>query len=507
MATVTITSTSNTLAFENSSSELRDPSFSSYLSTGEETFILKLAESAYKPPATTTRSTITIPQEPLYQISVGRKKTEDGEISIFGAEKYFNGAMDENKTRFTEKGGRKTPTNKDERVNLRPTKSKYGTPSTCSEVSWNSQNALLTTPTRQYRSNSKNIFAAFGCKCSCSDKKSVDIDENVAENKPNCMEKKHFDSAKVFTKELTKVPIEIQQHLGFARTKQTAPESWFKEEIPSQKFDNLGLQLNKEELLSFPNSNLGLGSVSFGRQLVQLVVEEDKEEKPRKSLEVFRAPILDKEEMALNLKSKLTMLNWEGSPRVEENPVMSESIDIDDDIGSDSSSDLFEIKSLSGNSHPFFKSQESDAQSTCMSPSSCYEPSEASIEWSVVTASAANFSVASDYGEQKPTSDITSPKATKTATSKEVQRRRPTTLMGCRSNKAVKVVAEAHRTPDRVKSEKRMHQRPDSFKTMTRFQAETKVTDFDSVSRQNATDTHSPSLSRSARVSHSLYMN
>ncbi|KAG8088276.1 hypothetical protein GUJ93_ZPchr0010g8071 [Zizania palustris] len=49
----------------------------------------------------------------------------------------------------------------------------------------------------------------------------------------------------------------------------------------------------------------------------------------------------------------------------------------DDDVGSESSSDLFEIKSLMIDDGP-------------------YEPSEASIQWSVVTASAADVSVASE---------------------------------------------------------------------------------------------------------------
>ncbi|KAI3931261.1 hypothetical protein MKX01_040178, partial [Papaver californicum] len=72
----------------------------------------------------------------------------------------------------------------------------------------------------------------------------------------------------------------------------------------------------------------------------------------------------------------------------------------------------------------------------------------------------------------------------------------------CKSNKVVKVVTDAHRIPDRLNSEKQMQDTTDTFKTMTRFQADTSmVKESDSISQQHST------LPQSARVSHSLYMN
>ncbi|KAI3909026.1 hypothetical protein MKW92_023717 [Papaver armeniacum] len=499
MATVTIPPACKaTLSFQNSNPELRDPSFSSYLSNvAEEPFVLKLTEASYKPD---TKS-ISIPRESMYQVNAGRKKSEDGEIGIFGAEKYFDGVMDVDKTRTKENGARKHHNMKGgEKMNLRcGPKSKYGTPSTCSELSSNSQKALLRTPSRLDRSNSKNIFAALGCNCYCSDKKSVDVDESIggynSNDPPSFFENKRLDSSKVNSNALRKLPMKVeQQPIGFAQRIQTSPE-WFKEELPSQKFDKLGLQFNKQDFLPLPNLNAAAENVvNFGSKDVK---EEYKEEnKPRKSLDVFRAPIFSKEEMALKLQSKSTLLNWDdSSPKAERIPAVLTRIEMDDDTASDTSSDLFEIKTLSTNTnHPFFQSsQESDDESTCMSPTTCYEPSEASIEWSVVTASAANLSVVSYSGEQKPVTETKTPNAsTKNVIRKEVPKR---SLIGCKSSKAVKVVTDAHRVPNRLNSEKQMQH-------TTRFQAESvKVKESDSISQQHST------LPRSARVSHSLYMN
>ncbi|PKA51321.1 Protein phytochrome kinase substrate 3 [Apostasia shenzhenica] len=92
----------------------------------------------------------------------------------------------------------------------------------------------------------------------------------------------------------------------------------------------------------------------------------------------------------------------------------------EDDLGSESSSDLFEIESLALNR-----------------PTE-YEPSEASIDWSVLTASAANVSVASDrscevaVGKKQKVKGpgVSSPRLTKTT---------GMLLPGCASHKAVKV--------------------------------------------------------------------
>uniref|UniRef100_A0A0E0EXM0 Uncharacterized protein n=1 Tax=Oryza meridionalis TaxID=40149 RepID=A0A0E0EXM0_9ORYZ len=100
--------------------------------------------------------------------------------------------------------------------------------------------------------------------------------------------------------------------------------------------------------------------------------------------------------------------------------------DDDDDVGSESSSDLFEIKSL------------------MIDDCRGYEPSEASVQWSVVTASAADVSVAASErgggggGKGRPAAAVAV---------KQQQRRqadRPVGLLaGCVSHRAVDVSAVA----------------------------------------------------------------
>ncbi|KAF5183518.1 Phytochrome kinase substrate 1-like [Thalictrum thalictroides] len=517
MATVTLTSASNpsisqSLGYENNSTHLRDASFSSYLSSNEETFVLKLTESIVKP-----SGNINTPQKTMYQASLGKKKSEYGEIGIFGAEKYFNGAMDEEETKIVNRNEKKHQTVKDGRVGMHGTKprTKLGTPSTCSEASWNSRSALLPNAQgREDRAKGKSFLATLGCKCYCSDKDSVDVDENVSDNKSS---KISDDCGEIYGRVPAKSPTEIKQApIGVTRTKQTLPLSWLKEETP------------------FANSDRrGSGHMSIEGQFKSL-----EDEKARKSLEVFGSPILDKDDITLNLEKKLSMLTWDANPRAENTPVAlsvkggsnddtdKEGIasnlekkvamltwdanprvkttlvapavrsELNDDVDSDSSSDLFEIKSLSSNGHAFFRRQASDGMSSCMSPSSCYEPSEASIDWSVVTASAANFSVATDYDEPNPattvhnhenrktTANIT-PSIAKTDMSKGGAKRRPSMLLGCRSHKAVKVVGGAHKVPEK-KPELRKIPKSNSFTPRSRFQTESKVTDFESAHAQRA---------------------
>ncbi|CAB4264614.1 unnamed protein product [Prunus armeniaca] len=75
------------------------------------------------------------------------------------------------------------------------------------------------------------------------------------------------------------------------------------------------------------------------------------------------------------------MLPW------DEFPANSGGVIYHNESDSDASSDLFEIESLTGKANPFLARQASDAATSgCMTPTTCYAPSEASIEWSVVTA-------------------------------------------------------------------------------------------------------------------------
>ncbi|KAL0737479.1 hypothetical protein Bca4012_013689 [Brassica carinata] len=233
-----------------------------------------------------------------------KKAPEDPEIGVFGAEKYFNGDMDSDQSSSVLS---LTNTEVERFVvdSKQSEKKSTGTPSVRSESSWNSQSILLQNKlvntsnssldekkpnngqTQKVNNNKKSFLSNLGCKCVCSDGKSIDVD------------------------------------------------------------DKISVKIQKQD------------------ELVQ-----------RKSPEVFGSPI--NIEKRVFVQKKLTVPQWES--RIEE-----------EDTKSDSSSDLFEIENLTGKPKPCLGRQGSDPASP-----TCYAPSEVSIEWSIVTASAADFSVMSE---------------------------------------------------------------------------------------------------------------
>lgn len=71
---------------------------------------------------------------------LGRKKVEDGEIAVFGAEKYFNGVMDGESPRARSING---AMGKPARPNVAPKFRSARSPSIHSDSSWNSRSGLL----------------------------------------------------------------------------------------------------------------------------------------------------------------------------------------------------------------------------------------------------------------------------------------------------------------------------------------------------------------------------
>ncbi|KAK6931229.1 hypothetical protein RJ641_003022 [Dillenia turbinata] len=500
MATVTLTSACNTklpqtLATNNNinnKNHLLDVSFSSYLNKSEEAFVFKLGESSSK-----LNSINSTQQEHLYST---KQKTEDGEIGIFGAEKYFNGIIEEETPRIVNKSERTPRYKKEEEIGTEQVKPKVqpGTPSVRSESSWNSQSALLQAIVRNPSRNKaskvntrKSFLASLACNCACSDKKSVETCDHNGEVHSS----KRAAHDKAAAKESYKTSLSPTSPV---KTTNAHMDSWVKEDLYCQKLDKLGIGIKREECFSFPVLNSGVAKVPVKLQPPQ---EEEEEEQARNSIEVFGSPILEKRNKSTGIDKSLTM-TWDAIPRAEELKIPQTSIGITNtDVESDASSDLFEIENLSCSTDPYLTRQASDGMSSSVTPT-CYEPSEASIQWSVVTASAADFSAMSDTDDQR--SSITAihsrNSAAKVPTDREIQRVRPGILLGCKSYKAVRVASNAHKPNEKSKTDPRKYQASDSFTSMTRFPAEAKVSEFDSRHRQHTIAARSLGQSHSARA-------
>ncbi|CAA3030104.1 PHYTOCHROME KINASE SUBSTRATE 3-like [Olea europaea subsp. europaea] len=205
---------------------------------------------------------------------------------------------------------------------------------------------------------------------------------------------------------------------------------------------------------------------------------------PRESLEIFGSRNGTKGDIANNLERKLSMLTWDAIPKGQYLPTstLGSSI-ICDDLASDASSDLFEIENISGTVYPLLKAdQETDNVSICMSPPMQYTPSEASIEGSVVTANAADYSsVISDYDERSVSiaGDMFSRNVTKKTCEtknirgKEMQKSKPGGLLGCKNHKAVDVAKTTYKSNEKAK-----HLGLDFSLSTGKSQARNRVNDF-----------------------------
>ncbi|KAL3501406.1 hypothetical protein ACH5RR_035855 [Cinchona calisaya] len=178
----------------------------------------------------------------------------------------------------------------------------------------------------------------------------------------------------------------------------------------------------------------------------------------------------------MKLERSLNMFTWDHAivPQVEDNTANSSGMYNDTD--SDASSDLFEIESFSTNPSQYLTRQ---ASARSITQTTCYAPSKASIEWSVVTTSAAGFSVISDSEELRTTATKANPHGvnSRTKPGRDVPKRRSGILSGCHSQKAVRVVDDVHRTSEKTSPGR--HQKPEFLMPMTRFHAESELARFD----------------------------
>ncbi|KAH8507951.1 hypothetical protein H0E87_010197 [Populus deltoides] len=332
----------------------------------------------------------------------------------------------------------------------------HATPTASSEASWNSQAGLLSNPpcaiAVSMRNPPRNDDKRKGSgtkwllrrKCPCSGKKSVQIEEKLSEPRtPSRIS--HTKGLSVDLKKQIKIPTPVENPIE----KSSATPDWLerREVIPSShrmsadgKLERRDAIPNTHRILAdnsrFPSGLSHQRVVASARPFstdttagfsfpilsqtpppMKLVLPSTTynpplEDPPRESLEVFRpaeGPIPTKSTSDLQRRQSFTVM--------------------DDDMASDASSDLFEIDSFSTQTtsyamYPNHRDSLDDAPSfntrrlaatnagdlycrrsldeprtPSIAPTECYEPSEASIDWSVTTAegfdrgSVTNFSV------------------------------------------------------------------------------------------------------------------
>ncbi|OIW16699.1 hypothetical protein TanjilG_00071 [Lupinus angustifolius] len=298
------------------------------------------------------------------------------------------------------------------------------TPTASSEASWNSQIGLLSHPegaipvsimntTNPTNPNNK-VITSFSKpiwflrkKCPCSGKKSVQVKEpKITQIPPPQIPQTQKDHQSLNLKIQQDPDLTLKDNII-----PITPNNWVVATTKSQRFHNSQSHqvVTSSNGFTFPVLNLNPNSSNTNTNTntsIKLHVPNgailEKELDPvRDSLETFQPP-------TNNDTMKLATISQSTSP-VNNNAMLNE------DAESDASSDLFEIETFSTatatqSSYPsamyrrrdsmedassnngfFFCRRSMDERSTAATE--CYEPSEASIEWSVTTAAAEEESI------------------------------------------------------------------------------------------------------------------
>ncbi|KAJ0537543.1 putative protein PHYTOCHROME KINASE SUBSTRATE [Helianthus annuus] len=378
----------------------REVSFSSYLNKTEENMVRKLANPASE-----------LPNDHHYRV----KPEDDEEIDVFGAEKYFKGEIEgevnQNDLRFIDTSD---PTTKmDQKIEefdnnsstkLRGEQTIVHTPSVRSNASCNSRNGLLprnkdSTRKVENGSKSRTFLARFGCNC--MNKKSTLISETQ------------------FIHSNTKTGSDFDQKTErlLDKTKEKKPRN--------QYFSFPVLNSNSNDPNSVSNSSSNSKSGNLAGKVVKVDNNNNSNNNSNSNNNIGGR---------LSIGRKISLLS-----DLEDEMYNSSSRMYNNEVDSDSSSDLFEIESFSPT-----------GDSSCLGQrkSNCYAPSEVSIEWSVVTASAADFSVVSDFEDVRTGGggggwrNSSGSGRVRVKDSKDEQRKRSGILSGCTSYKAVRVAGD-----------------------------------------------------------------
>ncbi|KAL9673386.1 hypothetical protein QQ045_029642 [Rhodiola kirilowii] len=379
-------------------------------------------------------TTFTSPYLDKSQTSPRRKinlqnSTVEDEISIFDAQKYFN---EGNETNHTIKLSPVTPTDNydpaefpcyssvsssTEAYSARNYRARsfHATPTASSEASWNSQTGLLSNPQGTIKVSLHNINPAvdkrkmhgtrwfFRRNCPCIGKKSTQVDDKTVPSEARSPV--HFRSVTSanLSKQTNETPLEKSPA---GKTTTTTSPSTHRMSPEKERFEADQPQL-RISLTAGRNYNDGSGFTfpilqpSTTPQAVTMSKNQHRvaEDPPRDSLDVFLPPNLE----------------------IPDTKMMTSNL-IEDDAASDGSSDLFEIESFStqttyqvyNNSQNNYRRDSLDEAANfrnprrlsvitstannyrrnsleepatpSVAPTEGYEPSEASIDWSVTTA-------------------------------------------------------------------------------------------------------------------------
>ncbi|XP_073057622.1 protein PHYTOCHROME KINASE SUBSTRATE 2-like [Primulina eburnea] len=440
-----------TLTPSNGSNSRRGASFSSYLNENEENFVLTLS---------------------------GRKKAEDKEIDVFDAHKYFNEGTNQTCKTVKKELPYVNPGKKDDPFEFLPVKTRRWTsfPSTRSESSCksscNSRSRLMHCVSRNQQPGKMNKRITFLdiISCSCISKDSNDIRDCVVEKWNSRPEEKIRDQG----------------------VKNSESGRNF------VKSDEPGFRLNSDCPFSFPVFNPNPGN------------HDEEGNNKRKSLEVFGSPELDDRIYSRGLEKKFNMFAWNAtSPGRVENqikiPPISGAIDFEETLPEsdhrDASSETFEIESMPKSNGLILSRQGSDSPSG----QNDYAPSEASVEWSVITTSAADFSALSDSDDGKSTISTThkiSKKVKNSSSNVVMPKVGSSFLSGCKNQKAVRVAGNVHKPNTKAYSNPRSSQKS----PVSRFNGEKKEVGFSAKIRQPSFDGQKLCRSQSGDAKNLLYI-
>lgn len=358
---------------------------------------------------------------------------DDSELSIFDAQKYFNEGSEQHQRRESksvapavvepcesQSVGRASSVSSVEGYGRKySVRSFHVAPTVSSEASWNSQTGLLTNPPGTMGVNMRRIAGEkrnvprrkwfFGRECPCSGKKAVEIQEKVSDPRSPVGLNKNLGSdpkrqtERLSPKESKKSAKSLDSPHGYGRdwTDRMYDLIHRPPQFPST-------QLTHRVLASGTGFSFPVLSQAPPLKLVfanppNPIPHEDPS---RNSLEIFRPADSDgipPQIFAPNpTPPERRSFTFPASPK-------SRPVHMDEDVASDASSDLFEIESFTtqtttntATNCPMYRRRDSledasrrfgymrrsldEPATPSIAPTECYEPSEASIDWSVTTA-------------------------------------------------------------------------------------------------------------------------